>query len=313
MKNFLHKTIFFAVPIVLIFVAFEVFYRIVPNDFSVKYNDIPKKFEKTEILIFGNSHTFYGLNPVCFDQPTYNLAHISQTLYFDKLLFDKYIDSFKNLKCVILHIEYTSLSEIVDTPENNIRKYYYQSYMNLDVPSIKKYDCTQYFLSSTRNFKANSQLIIRYLKNGTIVDCDENGFGTNYTKEKKVPLLKKDALIRVKNIEDILMDFRANTARMQSIINVCKKKNIKVLLLNMPVSNYFAEGVNQKKLKKIQETCAFITRNNDNVSYLNLFKDNRFTNDDFYDADHLHTEGAKKCSKIVNIWVNNFLISKSQE
>ena len=274
MKHFLHKTIFFAVPIVLIFVAFEVFYQIVPNDFSVKYNDIPKKFENTEILIFGNSHTFYGLNPIYFNQPTYNLAHISQTLYFDKLLFDKYIDNFKNLKCVIFHIEYTSLSEIVDTPENNIRKYYYQSYMNLDVPSINKYDCTQYFLSSTRNFKANSQLIFRYLKNGTIVDCDENGFGTNYTKDKK---------------------------------------NIKVLLLNMPVSNYFAEGVNQKKLIKIQETCAFITRNNDNVSYLNLFKDNRFTNGDFYDADHLHTDGAEKCSKIVNDWVNNFLISKNQE
>ena len=82
----------------------------------------------------------------------------------NKILFDKYIDKFKKIQCVILHIEYTSLSEIVETKENSWRKYYYQSYMNLDVPSIKKYDFTKYFLSSTKNFNANTKLLLKYLK-----------------------------------------------------------------------------------------------------------------------------------------------------
>lgn len=307
MDTLIKKVLLYLFPLLLVFVVFELFYRFVPNDYSVKYSTIPKKFDDTEILIFGNSHTFYGLNPKYFDKPTYNLAHISQTLYFDKILFDNYIDQFKNIKFVILNIEYTSLSEIVDTEENNWRKYYYQTYMNLEVPSINKYDFTKYFLSSTRNFNANTKLVLRYLKDETIVDCDENGFGINYTKAKKVPLLKKDALIRVKNIEDNLINFDDNIVRTQSIIDACKKRKIKVVLLNMPVSSYFCEGVNQIKLKKTHETCDIITKNNDNVRHLNLFKDKRFTNEDFFDADHLHTDGARKCSKIVNDFINEIL------
>lgn len=307
MSKLIKKVLLYLLPIFLIFIALEMFYRIVSNDYIVKYNTISKKYNDTEILIFGNSHTFYGLNPKYFDKPTYNLAHISQTLYFDKILFDNYIDKFKNIKCVILHIEYTSLSELVDTEENNWRKYYYQSYMDLDVSSINKYDCTKYFLSSTRSVNANTKIILRYLKDGTIVDCDENGFGINYTKLKKIPLLKKDALTRVKNIEDNLMNFDDNIIRIQSIIDACKKRGIKVVLLNMPVTTYFSEGVNQIKLKKIQETCNRIAKINYNVSYLNLFKDKRFTNEDFFDADHMHTDGATKCSKVVNNFINEIL------
>lgn len=228
MNTLIKKVLLYLLPLFLVFIALELFYRFVPNDYSVKYATLPKKYENTEVLIFGNSHTFYGLNPKYFDKPTYNLAHVSQTLYFDKILFDNYINHFKTIKCVVLHIEYTSLSEIVDTEENNWRKYYYQTYMNLEVPSIKKYDCTKYFLSSTRSFNANTKLVLRYLKDGTIVNCDENGFGINYTKAKKALLLKKDALQRVKNIEDNLMNFDDNIVRIQSIIATCKKKGIKV-------------------------------------------------------------------------------------
>lgn len=307
MNKLIKRVLLYLSPLLLIFIAFEMFYRFVPNDYSVKYLTIPKKYQETEILIFGNSHPFYGLNPQYFSKPTYNLANISQTIYFDKILFDNYIDKFKNIKCVILHIEYTSLSELLDIEESKWRKYYYQVYMNLDVPTIKKYDCTKYFLSSTRSFNANSKLIYRYMKEGTIINCNENGFGINYTKAKKRPLLKEDALIRVKNIEDNLMNFDDNVSRIQSIIDNCKKRGIKVVLLNMPVTNFFYEGVNQIKLKKIQETCNRITKNNYNVSYLNLFKDKRFTNDDFFDADHMHSDGAIKSSKIVDDFVNNIL------
>ena len=98
MNKLIKRVLLYLSPLLLIFIAFEMFYRFVPNNYSVKYSTIPTKYNNTEILIFGNSHTFYGLNPKYFDKPTYNLAHISQTLYFDKLLFDKYIDKFKKYK-----------------------------------------------------------------------------------------------------------------------------------------------------------------------------------------------------------------------
>ncbi|WP_313807977.1 D-alanyl-lipoteichoic acid biosynthesis protein DltD [Flavobacterium sp.] len=313
MKILLKKIFLFVLPFIGIFLFIEGFYRFVPNDYTKKRDLIEHKKDTTEVLIFGNSHPFYGLNPKYFNKPTFNLSYVSQTIYFDKLLFDKHIDKFKNVDCVILHIEYTSLSEVINTDENNWRKYYYESYMNLEVPSIVKYDPTRLFLSSTRNFNNNIKILSRFCMDGTLVNCDENGFGINYTPEEKQLISKEEAQKRVNSVEDHLMDFTDNTLRIQAIIDACKKRNIEVVLLTLPVTDYFSENVNQEKLAKIIKTCNSLTENNENVSYLNLFKDNRFSNADFYDSDHLHTNGAIKSSKIVNQFVNGILQNKKRQ
>lgn len=63
------------------------------------------------------------------------------------------------------------------------------------------------------------------------------------------------------------------------------------------------------KLQKIFATANLLEKDNSNVSYLNLFQDSRFVNDDFYDADHLNNEGAKKCSIITNQYIQNTVIN----
>ena len=50
---------------------------------------------------------------------------------------------------------------------------------------------------------------------------------------------------------------------------------------------------------------SFQTKNPKDVFYLNLFDDSRFSEEDFYDADHLNDEGALKCSTIVNDYLEN--------
>ena len=248
----------------------------------------------------GNSHTFYGLDPSYFEKPTYNFSNISQTLYFDKILLDKYIGKFKNLKYVILNIEYTSLSQLKNTEEDMWRKYYYKHYMDLEVPIINGPDLNNYFISGTKSFSSNLNLVNRYFSKGTIVDCNENGFGTNYIEQNKTLNLEENAIITIKRHEDNLDDFTENIAVIQSIIGECKSRGIKLILVTMPVTKNYAAKVNQKKLNKIFKCAALIQKMNSNVYYLNLFSDSRFTNNDFYDADHLHNAGAEKCSRIVN-------------
>lgn len=239
MKSLIQKIFIFLLPILLVFILIEGFYRVIPNDFSVKNKLITQKYQNTEILILGNSHSFYGLNPAFFDNPAFNLANVSQTLYFDKLLFEKHIDKFKNLKFVILNIEYTSLSQLKDTQEDVWRKYYYERYMDLEVPIISALDPQSYFLSSTRDFSNNLKLIQRYFKNGTLVDCDSNGFGNNYIKENRNLNLEEIAKVTVKKHEDNLWDFTENVTLVQSIIDICKKKGINVIIVTMPVSKEY--------------------------------------------------------------------------
>lgn len=305
MKKLVRKITFFVLPILIVLGIIEVFYRVVPNNYIVKNRNVVKNYKTAEVLILGNSHTFYGLNPAYFDNPTFNLSNISQTLYFDKLLFDKHIDKFKKLKYVILNVEYFSLGVLNNSSESDWRKYYYEMYMDLDVPIIEKTDINRYLLSSPRGFNANIKLMQRYFADGTIIDCDDSGFGINYTKEKiKIKDIYEDALVRVKGHENNNMNFTENTIILQKMIDKCNSLGIKVIIVTMPVSKPYANGVNQKKLAKIVKTCLSLENKNANVHYINLFNDSRFTNEDFYDADHLHTDGAKKCSKIINSFIN---------
>lgn len=305
MKKLIQKIFFFAIPILLVLLCIELFYRMAPNTFIVKREDVKSRFDNAEVLIFGNSHTFYGLDPNFFSKQTYNLANISQTLYFDNLLFEKYYCKFKKLDFIILNIDYESLSELDNGDDNVWRKYYYKSYMDLDVPIISVYNPKSYFLSATRDFNTNVKLIERYYHEGTIVDCDENGFGINYTKEKRKSNFKELTPIRLKSNEDNSLDFKNNINRVQSIVDKCKNKDIQVILVTMPVGKGYALGVNQQKLNKVFKTCLTLEKINSNVRYLNLFKDPRFTDDDFYDPDHLHNIGAKKCSLIMNQFLSN--------
>ncbi|MGO4772961.1 hypothetical protein ACEN2I_14970 [Flavobacterium sp. W22_SRS_FK3] len=305
MKKLIKKIFFFAIPILLVLLCIELFYRIAPNTFIVKREDVKRRFDNAEVLIFGNSHTFYGLNPKFFSKQTYNLANISQTLYFDNLLFEKYYCKFKKLDFIILNIDYESLSELDNGDDNVWRKYYYKSYMDLEVPIISVYNPKSYFLSSTRDFNTNVKLIERYFHEGTIVDCDENGFGINYTKEKRKSNFEELTPFRLKSNEDNSLDFKNNINRVQSIIDKCKNKGIQVILVTIPVAKGYAQGVNQQKLNKVFKTCLTLEKINSNVRYLNLFKDPRFTDDDFYDPDHLHNEGANKCSLIMNQFLSN--------
>lgn len=303
MKKLIQNLVFFLLPILLVLAVIECFYRVIPNNYTFKDVNLKKKYSETEVLILGNSHVFYGLNPSFFDKQTFNLSNISQTLYFDQLLFEKHINKLKKLKYVILNIEYTSLSQLKDTSEDSWRKFYYKSYMNLNVPIISKFDYSNYFLSSTRPFNKNIKLMSNYFTEGTVIDCDTNGFGINYTKEKRFLNIDKITPKVIKRHEDNLFDFSENIYVIQSIIDKCKEKDIEVILVTMPISKGYSLRVNKFKLNKIIKTAKLFESRNSNVRYLNLFNDSRFTNNDFYDPDHLHTEGAEKCSVIVNAFL----------
>jgi hypothetical protein len=305
MRKFFQKILLIAVLVAIPFLIIEIFYRVVPNNYTLKNQNLIRNYRNTEVLIFGNSHAFYGLNPTYFDKPTFNLSNISQTLYFDQLLFDKHIDQFKSLKYIVLTIEYTNLSQQDNSAEDVFRKYYYSAYMDIDVPIINQFDEKVLFLSSTRSFKINVGLIKDYFLNGTIVTSDINGFGTNNLQAKRSIENIQNAKRTVNKHEDHLMDFSKNVDRLASIIEKCKTKNIEVILVTMPVTKQYALEVNQIKLKKIFSTCQTLQNQNDNVRYLNLFNDNRFEDADFFDADHLHDLGAIKSSKIVNDFIND--------
>ena len=304
MQKSLYRLLLFLVPILIAWGGLEYFYRAVPNNYTVKRDYLQNHADEIEVLLFGSSHYLYGLNPDYFSKHTFNLSNVSQTIYFDHLLFKRYIESLPRLKKVVFCIEYTNLSQTDNTQDDVFRKYYYNAFMDLPSPIVSAWDPKKYSLALSRSLDASLTQLQKYWDNGTIVSCDTKGWGNDYAKEKRRPpqLTGKQ---RARAHEDGLMDFRINTAKIRSMIVECQQRGIKVFIVSLPQSKSYSDHLNQKKLKAIFETCrSFETTFSANTHYLNLFNDPRFQDSDFYDADHLNDSGAEKCSKIVNNFIN---------
>ena len=304
MIQFLKKYSPFFVLLLLVWLLLELFYRNVPNNYSYKYKNVVKSKDNIELLLLGNSHVLYGLNPNYFEQKTFNLSNISQTLYFDKLLFDSYHSQFTNLKTVVISVEYTSLFQVDDSGEDIWRKYYYHHFMDLDVPTVSNLSSKTYSASLINSFQTSVRHINTYFTNGTILDVDSTGFGYNYDKKDRI-LISSVANSIINKHENQVDDISENVKKIEDIIQICKQKKYNVVLLSMPVSKDYSSGINQSKKQLVFKTLKSLANKNDHVFYLNLFEDNRFSNNDFYDADHLHSDGAVKCSKIVSEFVSN--------
>lgn len=297
-QKLVKKLVWFLFPIFALLGGIELFYRLVPNNYNYKDRLVRERYQDTEVLILGGSHTFYGLDPQYFQYSTFNLAGMSQTILIDQLLFQKHVPHMPNLKWVVLNVEYYSLSMQDTALMNEDRKHYYNTFMDIDVPTVSALDPKSYFVSLNRRFSINLNLIESYFEKGSILYCDRNGFGSFYNKDRAIGL--GGSATEMSHHENYSLDFALNLSRLEEMITFCAQRNIRVMLVTMPVSSPYAALADPSKLARIVASCEALQAKYSNLTYLNMFQTAAFNDDDFFDADHLHDEGAKKCSLIVN-------------
>ena len=303
MKKFSKKVLLFLLPVLVVWIIVELFYRTVETNYTYKNEIVREYYDEGEVLIMGSSHSFYGINPEYFQYNTYNFANISQSLYFDELLLEKHLDNFDELKVVVLTIGYFTLSQEDDGLEDRWRKYFYDQQMELDVPSVSAWDMKKYSLALTRRFDKSVDLMREYFSEGTVVTSYPNGYGiqdsTHIVKDKE--LVARNI---AKKHEDGSSNFNANRLRLNRIIERCAERKVKVLLVEMPVHKTYYNSLDTRKRRKISTLLRVLASPNENTTHVKLSQDNRFTEEDLRDADHLTNEGARKCSSILNhiIW-----------
>lgn len=299
MKRLSKKIIWFLLPVIVVWMGLEVFYRTVDTNYSKKHELIQQKYKKTEILILGSSHSYYGLNPDYFIRNTYNFSNISQSLYFDELLLQKHLDSLQDLKAVILTIGYFTLSQEDNGLEDRWRKYFYDQQMDLEVPSVSDFDPKRYSLALSRKFNRSVDLVNEYINKGTIVSHYPNGYGIQDSSDI-VSNKEEVAQIIARKHENGSMDFEANRLRLMRMIELCEKKKVHVFIVQMPAHPTYVNALVPEKWKRIGELLTDLSNSNGLVHHLDLTSDPNFSADDLRDADHLTNEGAEKCSKLLS-------------
>ncbi len=300
------KVLWFLLPILLVWGGLELFYRMADTNFTEKDKQIRTEYKNSEILILGNSHSLFGINPTYFNRKTYNISNVSQTLYFDELILNTYVEELPMLRAVVINVSYFSLTEDVDPLGDSWRKYFYKHQMNLEVPIVSKFEVANYSLATARRFKKSVDLVEEYIKEGTVVSVYPNGYGKQ--GESSI-VANKDEIIKIiaNKHEDGLMDFSTNTQRLKNMIALCEQRNIKVFLVEMPMYTPYYELLNPKKKEKIITTLQGLEATYKNTFYLKMSQDPRFNAEDLRDADHLTNEGAAKASKIISSFIENNL------
>ena len=109
MKKFKWKLlIFILIPIVIISLL-DIILRNQNSLYKEKYQGVLSYKDSIEVIILGNSHANYGVNPTSFDLFAYNLANPSQSLYFDKRITISLMPYLKKIKYVFISIDYHTL------------------------------------------------------------------------------------------------------------------------------------------------------------------------------------------------------------
>lgn len=275
-----------------------------PSMFNIKASFI-KKNPEIELLMLGSSHIQDDLNPEYFDIKSANLAYGSQDLDLDSALFFKYIDNLRNLKYLILELDYHTLEE--RNKPDYFRFPWYYKYHKIEIYKLTLFKRWFLFSSSPEFFRNYLLQIInpfeyRYKLNkfGSVKNDFPGIFVTlNFDSLKIV----RSASERLKDKFSMssLENYRHNVTTLNTIINYCIKKDIKVILVQTPAYRSYRSTFRIEKLDRRNSYTDSLKREcRSKVIVLDHESDPKFSVHDFKNDDHLNSDGAMKFSRIIN-------------
>ncbi len=309
MRKFIYKTLLFTLPVLLLFLAIELFIVFKPNSFNTKAKYIQNNLD-VEAVFLGSSHTQNGINPEFMSLKTVNLAYGGQDYTLDSTLFFHYASKLPNLKYVFLEMDYHSLEHT--NLANYFRNPWYYKYHDisgLNLTSIEKYSL---YLSNPTFFK--NYLTLNFDPKEYKYEINQYGFVTN-----DFPGVFKDfnhdsiqiqataaSRLRKRHKQNSIENYQLNKRRLLSIIDYCLEHDIKVILFRNPVyPSYRNQYIHEKNERRLHLLDSLISTNKIEVMDFENSKDFKVT--DFKNDDHLNSSGAKKLTLMTNEKLMNII------
>lgn len=298
-KKILIKLLFLFLPFTIIFFFLEHQLKTKPfvSSYSIKKKYLETQLDSIETLILGSSQAFNGIDPSCFSTKTFNIANVSQTLYYDKRLTLQYLPKLTKLKNVIINIGYFSFFYQLFDIKESWRDYYYLQHFGIKYYQLSNFSLTNYSAVLTYKIPHTFKLLLKNFKDETAIEILRNGYQPKFIQEtisdslglKRVTLHNDENFKRRTEIEKDLEDF----------IKQLSNKKINIVFVTTPVFNTYSKFCNNKIIDTNNNFISSLCKKY-NCKYLNYFSDLRFEKTDFFDNDHLKYNGAKKLSTLIN-------------
>jgi hypothetical protein len=296
MKKFTIKTLIFLLPLIISVIIMELLLRQIPNDYKFKKHYLDNNSDKIEILFMGNSHSFYGLNPIYCKQNCFNSSHISQSLDLDLEILKKYEPNWSKLRVIVLPISYFSFFESMKTSTSPWRIKNYIIYYGISRSKNLRYHTE--VLSNNLSLNIG-RIISYYIEGNSAISCSDLGWGVSYNSKNGRDLVETGKEAAARHTSKDYKYFNENVSTLKSIIEFGQRHNIKIVLFTPPAYQAYVTNLNKEQLEKTIHTTENILLQYDNCFYFNLLENKSFSLSDFYDADHLNEIGSKKLTELI--------------
>ncbi|HEX8531192.1 MAG TPA: hypothetical protein VF646_14270, partial [Cytophagales bacterium] len=233
--------------------------------------------------------------------PGFNLANVSQTIYYDKALTLKYIDRLPRLKLVLIPVSYFSFNyQLYDTKER-WRDYYYRTFWDIRYPELPRFDLRDV----SRIALYSPAEVVSLLKNGFRTDFTENLSPKGYlavapvAANEKISEAAGRARVKVHDATRHPRRFAGIAADLESLVAALTGRGIAVAFLTTPVLPTYARYCNPQVLRRNRAVINRLCRTY-GCRYYDYFTDPRFSPAEFADNDHLNTTGATRLSRMID-------------
>lgn len=284
----------------MLFFLMEVLLRQIPNDYSLKYNYLEHNGGSIQVLILGSSHAYWGVNPAFMSLKGFNAAYSSQDFFYDRLLFDKFLNRLTNLKYLIVPISYFSMTgKLKETIEPWRAKNYVIYYGILFEPQVADFSEMLTFRLGTNI----ERLYSYYIKGESPETASKLGWGTDH-KSGGDPNLLEDGISASKrhtaDLDKEKLTIRQNVENLNEMAAEANKRGIKVILFTPPAYKTYVERLNERQLKLMRTSVDDLMARYPNIQYVDYLTDTAFVKEDFYDSDHLNEIGAEKLTRMLD-------------
>ncbi|EHQ01424.1 hypothetical protein [Gillisia limnaea] len=309
--------VFMVLPIIMVIMT-DGFLRNKNSLYKEKIQGAIQDKEKIEIIILGNSHANFGVDPNAFDKYAYNLANVNQSIYFDKRILLSHLDEYKNLKYVLISADFHSLYfssqgirdvwAYYDTGVNYKNKNYLFEDFSHTLFGYTPKIILSLFKTEIIYQLSTSNIVVDFpvqkgvnlkdtIKNGFIgfegkdVDAfNENKFQRSAKKFNRVVETSKEKL----EIEEDL----------NGLIQILINRDIVPILFTTPTFVEYNKYLNANFVNLNKSDFDRIS-GKQNIQYWNFMNSDLIKAEDFYDEDHLNKKGAFKFGKMLNDSINN--------
>jgi hypothetical protein len=301
MKNFVSSVLYISIAFLVVVLSLEFFFKDNFNFINYKFQ-LLREDKSSSILILGNSHAMALRKPSINGMDAFNFGVGGQDVYHIYLISKQALatQDKNKIKYIIVGLDYHLMGydfKIANTLWMD-RLYYPDTKTLLDNSMGGRILALSNFFRANRNFK-------EAIKSFSFVENDKKKIGAN-SKLSKIDenFAVTNSSCQERSLEHSVHKYNpdlidSNYKHLKELISLCKKHNVKLILLNFPKKSCYYSYYDSQLIKQVVPKINQLVKGTD-VKFIDCWKSEKFNDSMFVDNDHFNPLGTETMVSVLS-------------